>query len=211
VEEDDLPIADLIKRKKQTPTSPSKRRMLIQDKTIPDLMDDDHALIESSDDESTKRMDTGSRCSAGDFCYNGGDKWVVLKGDGKNGSECSECKKEFHHVCLFLFQERVYCLKCYNEYVVSNCSTETLFQDLFQVEDQVEEEVEESAPEAKHTESQLVMFVDNYLMSKGYKMTFGEYHEWRRAGFQFIKSKPVLKKKWDEGEKRERQKKDACN
>ena len=34
----------------------------------------------------------------------------------------------------------MYCLKCYNEFVVSNCSTETLFQDLFQVEDQVEEE-----------------------------------------------------------------------
>jgi hypothetical protein len=190
--------------------------MLIQDKTIPDLMDDDHALIESSDDESTKRMDTGSRCSAGDFCYNGGDKWVVLKGDGKNGSECSECKKEFHHVCLFLFRERVYCLKCYNEYVVSNCSTETLFKDLFLFEDKVEEEAEEDkveeeaeelAAQAKHTESQLVMFVDNYLKSKGYKMTWGEYHEWRRAGFQFINSKPVLKKKWDEGEKRERQKK----
>ena len=181
--------------------------MLIQDKTIPDLMDDDQALMESSDDESKKGIETGSLCSAGDFCYNGGVKWVVLQGEGINGSECSECKKAFHSVCLFLFQGRVYCLKCYREYVVSNCSTETLFQDLFKVQEEENDEEKESASAGKHTESQLRMFVDNYLKSNGYKMTFDEYHKWRRAGFQFIKSKPVLKKEWNEDEKKDRQKK----
>jgi hypothetical protein len=159
--------------------SPSKRRMLIQDKAMPYLMDANQALMESSDDdESKERIETGVRCSAGDFCYNGGDKWVVLNGDGTNGSECSKCQNSFHLVCLFLFQDKVYCLKCYNEFVVSNCSTQTLFQDLFQVED----EAKESVSGAKHTESQLQMFVDNHLMSKGYKITFDQYHQWRKEG-----------------------------
>ena len=105
VEEDDLPIADLIKRKKQTPTSPSKRRMLIQDKTMQDLMDDDHALLESSDDESKKRNETGSRCSAGDFCYNGGDKWVVLERRWQQWIRMQQVQKDISS-CLSVFVSR---------------------------------------------------------------------------------------------------------
>jgi hypothetical protein len=143
------------------------------DITIPELKDDNQALLESSDDELKERSDTGTLCSAGDFCYNGGDKSVVLGESGKNGLECSKCKNTFHHVCLFLFQDQVYCLKCYNEFVVSKCSTQTLFESLFEVDN----EAKASASGAKHTESQLRLFVDNYLMSKGYKMTFHQYHE----------------------------------
>jgi hypothetical protein len=47
------------------------------------------------------------------------------------------------------------------------------------------------------------MYVDNYLMSKGYKMTFEKYHKWRKKGFQSILSKPKMKKQWTEGEKRD--------
>jgi uncharacterized protein YdbL (DUF1318 family) len=239
LEEDDLPIVDVVKRKKQTrtqvspnrkgspskrrikklkkqtPTSPTKRRMFIEEKTIPDLMDDDQALMESSDDESKTGIETGSRCSLGELCYNPGHKIVVLKGEGTNGSECSECKKAFHSVCLFVFQERGYCIKCYMEYVVSKCSTKTLFQDILRVEDEEKDEQKdkekdeekEAASGGKHTESQLQMFIDNYLKSKGYKMSIDEYYQWRKAGFKFITKKPVLRKGWNEEEKRDRQKK----
>jgi hypothetical protein len=44
-------------------------------------------------------------------------------------------------------------------------------------------------------------------MSKGYKMTIDKYHQWRKQGFQFIQSKPKMKKQWTEGEKRDRLKK----
>jgi hypothetical protein len=82
---------------------------------------------------------------------------------------------------------------------VSNCSTETLFQDIFEVNPKGKE----SAWVGKHTESQLRIFVDNYLMSKGYKMTFDKYHQWRKQGFQFIQRKPKMKKQWTEAEKRQ--------
>jgi hypothetical protein len=211
-EEDVLPIIELKdqrrgkKRKDKCVSqtvkeSPSKRRMLIMDKTMQDLTDDDKSLLDSDDDESKNRNETGTPCNAGEFCYNGEDKWVVVgDGSGANGSECSKCKKTFHNVCLFEFEDEVYCLKCYNEFVVSNCSTQKLFRDIFQVDPKGKG----SACVGQHTESQLRMFVDNYLISKGYKMTFDRYHQWRKEGFQIIHSKPKMKKQWTLGERRDR-------
>ena len=174
--------------------------MLVMDKEMEDMIDDDKSLLEFDDDISKTRNETGIRCSAGDFCYNGEEKWVVVgDGSGANGSECSKCQNTFHDVCLFVFQDKGYCLKCYYEFVVSNCSTETLFQDIFEVDPKGKE----SASVGQHTESQLRMYVDNYLISKGYKMTFDKYHQWRKQGFQFIQSKPKMKKQWTAGEKRD--------
>jgi hypothetical protein len=72
----------------------------------------------------------GIMCNAGEMCLLPVDN-VMLEGEGCNGSRCSKCQGPFHHVCLFVFEEELFCCKCFKQYVVSQCSTETLFKELF--------------------------------------------------------------------------------
>jgi formylmethanofuran dehydrogenase subunit E len=69
-------------------------------------------------------------CNAGEMCLLPVDN-VMLEGEGCNGSRCSKCQGPFHHVCLFVFEGEIFCSKCFKQYVVSQCSTETLFKELF--------------------------------------------------------------------------------
>jgi hypothetical protein len=89
-------------------------------------------LATSTNDDEPNRSRTV--CHAGPLCRLDTDN-VVIEGDGKNGSPCCVCHLTFHHVCLFLFKEQMYCINCYKRNVVCKCSAETLFEDLLVVSD----------------------------------------------------------------------------
>jgi hypothetical protein len=125
---------------------------------------------------------------------------VVLQGKGFNGSVCCKCQQTFHHVCLFLFDGHTYCMNCYKDNVVSQCKTDTLFEDLLVSEERAT--AAQTGP--KHTDSELSKFVDNYLKLHGLKMTLKQYFNWREKCEQYARMKPVHKKQWNSEEKNKR-------
>ena len=147
---------------------------------IPDVEDDYKG---PQDTPQRQPMETGTMCHAGLSCHMD-DINVVVKGSASNGSLCCKCKQTFHYVCLFLFEGDKYCLKCYKENVVSQCETETLFEDLLGSKGRAKAQ---TGP--KHTNSDLVKFVDNFLKVHGLGMTMKEYYEWRKGGATIFKEK----------------------
>jgi hypothetical protein len=67
---------------------------------------------------------------------------------------------------------------------VSQCSAETLFEDLL-----VHEEKRDSGSQKgpKHTATQLEKFIDNFLKEHGMKMTVREFHEWKASAKQYLR------------------------
>jgi hypothetical protein len=151
-----------------------------QENDIPDVEDDYKG---PRDSPQRQPMETGTMCHAGLSCHMD-DINVVVKGSASNGSLCCKCKQTFHYVCLFAFEGDKYCLKCYKEYVVSQCKTETLFEDLLGSKGRAKTQ---TGP--KHTSSDLVKFVDNFLKVHGLGMTMNEYYEWRKGGATICKEK----------------------
>jgi hypothetical protein len=185
-------------RKEPAGVNEEKKSRKVLDKVMPELHKDDSAMV-MTDDETPSIDDSAPRCSAGDSCYYVNPS-VVMGEDGCNGAECSKCQKTFHHVCLFVYDGASYCPNCYKEHVVSNCNTETLFVDVLGVDDLGKDR----KPARRHTEANLCKFVDNYLRVHGYRMTYAEYLDWKKQGFQYIRSKPAHRKDWNKKEKTER-------
>ena len=167
-----------------------------QNNDIPDVEDDYKGPQETP---QRQPRETGIMCHAGLLCHLE-DINVVLQGKGFNGSVCCKCHYAFHHVCLFVFEGDMYCLNCYKDNVVSQCCTETLFEDLL-----LSKEMATAAQTGpKHTASELVKFVDNYLKLHSLDMTMKEYLKWRKEGHQYARKKPVHKKQWNKAEINER-------
>jgi hypothetical protein len=136
-------------------------------------------------------------CHASPFCRLD-DILVVLEGNNCNGSFCCKCQQSFHYVCLFVFEGDVYCIKCYNENVVSQCTTETLFCDLFESQDRANAQTH-----PKGTESDLLQFVDNFFKANGYEMTTKQYLKWIKKVEKYEKQKEGPKG-WTKEERKER-------
>jgi hypothetical protein len=85
---------------------------------------------------------------------------------------------------------------------VSQCKTETLFNNVFKVDF-----LSKGAPQPaclRKKENQLITFVDNYLQSRD-MMSSTEYHKWRNEGIAQIESKPTGEKNLGNEEKKKRQ------
>ena len=102
-----------------------------------------------------RTVKTDTVCLAGDLCRLS-DVSVVCKGQEQNGSLCCKCEGPFHHVCLFLFQGAMYCTNCYKTSVVSQCSTDILFEDVFVIDPSV------ASAGAIHTSMDLVKITDRF-------------------------------------------------
>jgi hypothetical protein len=88
----------------------------------------------------------------------------------------------------------MYCTKCYKDDVVSQCSTEALFQDLLRTEDLEEK----SSTATIHTENELLIYTDDFLKNAGINdMTMQQYSEW-------IKQEKLLKENCNQGTKEEK-------
>ena len=166
---------------------------------LPDVPDNNKGIHET---QPRQPIPKGAMCHAGILCRLE-DVNIVLQGKDYNGTVCCKCAQTFHYVCLFQFEGEVYCLSCYKENVVSQCCTETLFEDLLQ-----SEKMEKSASTApKHTASELVKFVDNFLKEHGLDMSMKEYLKWRKEGQLYARKKPGNNKHRNRAEMFERRKK----
>jgi hypothetical protein len=88
------------------------------------------------------------------------------------------------------------------EQVVSQCKSETLFDDLLQGEGRVK-----ALTHSKPMESDLIKFVDNFSKVYGLQMTMRQYFKWLQGVQQFAREKPVNRKEWSKEEKKKRAKK----
>jgi hypothetical protein len=95
------------------------------------------------------------------------DKRIVLEGEARNASRCTKCNIPFYHECSFVSQQQCYCSKCFKQYMVTQCSTETLFKDLFQTNDWASSLVTGST----HRTSELWKYMNNFLQQNGLVMS----------------------------------------
>jgi hypothetical protein len=89
----------------------------------------------------------------------------------------------------------MYCSNCYKTDVVSQCSTETLLEDLFVIDP--------SAAKGGyiHTNKELVEFIDQFLKDSGLEMTVNQFYAWRKKCQQFARKQSFpSKKKWNKAE-----------
>jgi hypothetical protein len=127
-------------------------------------------------------------CGAGESCHNPGrQQMVTVIGNGFNGEECCSCRQACHFVCLFKFQDDMYCKNCYKENVVAKCNTETLFDDLFGNDDLTRGAI---PSEPTHKDSQLLQFVNNFLKSHK-MMNIHQLKKWRKERHELTANKLV--------------------
>ena len=163
---------------------------------IPNV-EDDYKVLRDSNDEQPNQSRTV--CHAGLLCHDANDN-VILQGDGLNGSPCCKCHQTFHHVCLYLFKGHVYCTTCYKQNVVSQCSAETLFEDVLVVPEEKRGSAAQKGP--KHTATQLEAFIDKFLNMHGLKMTVREFHKWKKGAKIYARNKQQMyKNKWKPAER----------
>jgi hypothetical protein len=156
-------------------------------RAIPNLEDD---YMEKGDTHKRQPTTTVTMCHAGLICCLL-DNNVVLQGKALNGSLCCKCQQALHHVCLYNVEQEVYCLNCYKHNVVSQCKTETLFEDLLKSE----ERAKKAQTGPKHKESDLIKSVDNFLKVHGLSMTVKDYYKWYKDCQQLLfKKQPVNKR-----------------
>ena len=132
-------------------------------------------------------MQTGKeKCKAGHFCRLKNIP-VFVKGKDYNGGICCKCEGLFHNTCLYVHESATYCFPCYNQYVVSQCSTETLFADMLS-------ELDDSNSSAQrglqHNASDLVKFVDKFLHEQNLPLTLKEFCGWREKSREFLNNHP---------------------
>jgi hypothetical protein len=144
-----------------------------------------------------RTIDTETVCLAGDLCRLF-DVNVVCQGEQLNGSACCKCKGTFHHVCLFSFQGCMYCTNCYKTSVVSQCSAETLFEDLFVIDPSVANGV------ATHTIKDLINFTNRFFKESGLEMTVRQFYEWRNKCQQSARKQSLRKQKCNKAEREKR-------
>ena len=144
-----------------------------------------------------RTVKTDTVCLAGDLCRLS-DVNVVCQGQEQNGSVCCKCEGTFHHVCLFLFQGSMYCTNCYKTSVVSQCSTDTLFEDVFVIDPSV------ASAGAIHTSKELVKFTDRFLKDSGLEMTVNQFYKWRKHSQQSARKQFLPKRKLNKEEREKR-------
>jgi hypothetical protein len=112
-------------------------------------------VVESEEDRT-------KYCHAGNL-FRGDSSTLVLEGlkedDETSGVLCSKCTCTFHIVHLYVFEGKPYCLKCYKNDVVSQCSPEKLFSDVMGEESLMLG----GKQEPKYTIKDMSDFVDNNL------------------------------------------------
>jgi hypothetical protein len=153
-------------------------------------VEDGYKGLPDSNDRQPNQNETV--CQAGVLCRNA-DVNVVLQGEGFNGSPCYKCQQTFHHVCLLFFEGNMYCIHCYKRDVVSQCSVETLFEDLIACPEKRTTAVQKVR---KHTATQLEAFIDNFLKAYGLKMTVREFQKWKESTKEYATTKQMDRKKW---------------
>jgi hypothetical protein len=126
-------------------------------KDIPDF-DDDYKGPQDTHPKQPMQSET-TFCQSGYLCQLAFVP-VIVKGKGYNGDVHCRCDQTFHIVCLYLFAGARYCCSCYKLYIVSQCSTEKLLQDLLSQQDNSES----AAGRGKtHHATDLAKFVDKFL------------------------------------------------
>jgi len=139
-------------------------------------------------DTSPKQpMQTGTNfCQAGYLCRLDNVQ-VIVTGKEYNGGVCCKCEELFHNTCLYVHERATYCFTCFKQYVVSQCSTETLFADVLS---QLDNKNSSAGRGLQHNAKDLVKFVDKFLQEQNMSMTLKGFCDWRDKSKEFINNHP---------------------
>ena len=152
-----------------------------------DISDFDDDYRGTHDTSPKQPMQTGKEsCKAGYFCRLQNVP-VIVQGKDYNGSICCKCEGLFHNTCLYVHERATYCFTCFKQYVVSQCSTETLFADVLS---QLDNKNSSAGRGLQHNAKDLVKFVDKFLQEQNMSMTLKGFCDWRDQSREFLNNHP---------------------
>ena len=81
--------------------------------------------MQSKDNERKTKCGAGTRCQMMQTA-------IVAEGETSNATGCVTCQRVCHNVCLFEWEKKVFCIKCYKIVVMEEYNYTKTFQQIFE-------------------------------------------------------------------------------
>ena len=98
-----------------------------------------------------------------------------------NANRCKTCPQICHNACLFQWNRKVYCIKCYKMVVAEEYDTTTTFEEIFEARKiRPQWETRKHDGEPTPVLDTIKQYIDQYLKLTGFAMTSSEFFEWKK-------------------------------
>ena len=130
--------------------------------------------MQSNDNVMKRTCDAGRQCQMMRTA-------IIVDATKGNANPCKTCPRICQNICLFQWNRKVYCIKCYKAVVAEEYDTTTTFEEIFEVR-KIQPRWQKRKHDGEPTPvlDTIEQYIDQYLKSAGYAMTSSEFFEWKK-------------------------------